>query len=208
MKREVDRMAVTITATRSSIWEMVRAKFYGSHNTSIGLIGLTREYVLRRVNRVRAEEFGGSVYCQIDGSRLSQVLNDDGTASDTNYLLFHFSYYDKSDKTRERRIGWGHPILLNMLKQKKTPVFVDETFRCVPARFKQCIVFTTYDRGTKVYYHCAFVLCTSKIYEVYFHAMRLVFHSTDDYMDPEFVFCDFEAGMIRAVRDHFQDTSL
>ncbi|KAG6941611.1 hypothetical protein JG687_00019546, partial [Phytophthora cactorum] len=81
MKREVDRMAVTMTATRSSVWEIVRAKFYGSHNTSICLIGLTREYVLRRVNRVRAEEFGGPVYGQIEVSPWSQVLNDDGTAS-------------------------------------------------------------------------------------------------------------------------------
>ncbi|KAG6944576.1 hypothetical protein JG688_00017011 [Phytophthora aleatoria] len=58
-------MTVTMTAARSSIWEMVRAKFYGSHNTRIDLIGLAREYALRRVNRVRAEAFGGSVYGQI-----------------------------------------------------------------------------------------------------------------------------------------------
>ncbi|KAG6944980.1 hypothetical protein JG688_00016804 [Phytophthora aleatoria] len=66
---------------------MVRAKFYGSHNTSSGLIGLTREYVLRRVNRVRAEDFGGSVYGPIEVSPWSQVLNDDGTASDTSIAL-------------------------------------------------------------------------------------------------------------------------
>ncbi|KAE9290913.1 hypothetical protein PR003_g25171 [Phytophthora rubi] len=203
MKREVARKAITMTASRSAIWEAVRAKFYGARDQNLARTGLTREYVLRRVNRVRAEEFGGSVYGQIEVPPWSQVLSDDGIATDTNFLLFHYSYYEKTTKTRERLLGWGHPVLLNMLKQKKTSLFVDGTFRCVPPRFKQCIVFTTYDRATKGYYPCAFVLGTSKKYGVYFHAMRLVSTATDDSIDPEFVYCDFEAGMIRAVRDHF-----
>lgn len=85
MKREVDRMAVTTTASRSAIWEMVRAKFYGSPDQNVGLVGLTREYMLRRVIRVRAEEFGGSVYGQIEVAPWSQVLNEAGTATETNF---------------------------------------------------------------------------------------------------------------------------
>ncbi|KAG6968916.1 hypothetical protein JG688_00005567 [Phytophthora aleatoria] len=81
MKREVDRMSIARTATRSSIWEMVRAKFYRSQNRSIALIGMTRDNMLKGVNHVRAEEFGGSVYGHIEVSPWSQVLNDDGTAS-------------------------------------------------------------------------------------------------------------------------------
>ncbi|KAJ8575761.1 hypothetical protein ON010_g3452 [Phytophthora cinnamomi] len=65
MKREVD-LAITMTASRSATWNAVRAKFYGSRDQTVVHIGLTREYVLRRVNRVRAEEFGGSVYDQIE----------------------------------------------------------------------------------------------------------------------------------------------
>ncbi|KAG6956831.1 hypothetical protein JG687_00010355 [Phytophthora cactorum] len=109
-------MSIARTATRSSIWEMVRAKFYQSQNRSIALIGMTRDNMLKDVNHVRAEEFGGSVYGHIEVSPWSQVLNDDGTASETNFLLFHYSYYDKTDKISKRLIGWGHPVLLYMLE--------------------------------------------------------------------------------------------
>ncbi|OWY97989.1 hypothetical protein PHMEG_00031359 [Phytophthora megakarya] len=75
---------------------------------------------------------------------------------------------------------------------------------CAP-KFKQCIVFTTYSRSTKGYYPAARVLCTSKRYEMYFHAILLVLDATDYAMDPEFTYCDFKAGLIRAIRDHFPD---
>lgn len=129
MKRDVDRLAVTTTASRSDIWDVVRAKFYGNLDRSRSFVGLSREKVLRRVNRARAEAFGGSVFGQIEASLWSLVLNDSGSASDVNFLLFHYSYYDRVAKKRERLIGWAHPVLLNMLKQKKTSVFVDGTFR-------------------------------------------------------------------------------
>ncbi|OWZ16453.1 hypothetical protein PHMEG_0009751 [Phytophthora megakarya] len=74
-------------------------------------------------------------------------------------------------------------------------------------KFKQCIVFTTYDRSTKGFYPAAFVLCTSRRYEMYFHAIRLILDATDYAMDPEFTYCDLEAGLIRAIREHFPDTS-
>ncbi|OWZ01668.1 hypothetical protein PHMEG_00026897 [Phytophthora megakarya] len=77
---------------------------------------------------------------------------------------------------------------------------------CAP-KFKQCIVFTTYGRSTKGYYPAARVLCTSKRYDMYFHAIRLVLDATDYAMDPEFTYCDFKASLIRAIRDHFPDTS-
>ncbi|OWZ00750.1 hypothetical protein PHMEG_00027993, partial [Phytophthora megakarya] len=57
------------------------------------------------------------------------VLNDDRTPSTVNFLLFHYSYFDKKSKTRQRLIGWAHPVLLNLLKHKKSDVFVDDTFR-------------------------------------------------------------------------------
>ncbi|EGZ29830.1 hypothetical protein PHYSODRAFT_323288 [Phytophthora sojae] len=158
MKREVDHLAVTTTATRSEIWEDVRSKFYRDQDVNCSYVGLSRDKVLRRVNRARAEAFGGSVYGQIESPPWSQQ--------------------------RERLIGWAHPVLLDMLKQNKTSIFLDGTFRCVPPKFKQCVVFTAYDRATKGYYPAAFVLCTSK-YEMYFHAIRHVVDATDYSMNPE-----------------------
>ncbi|KAG6957531.1 hypothetical protein JG687_00009926 [Phytophthora cactorum] len=93
---------------------------------------MSMETVKRRVNRTRAEEFGGSVYGQIEVPPWSQILNSDGTPSTITFLMFHFSYYGRKAKTRQRLLGWAHPVLLNMLKHKKADVFVDGTFRCVP----------------------------------------------------------------------------
>jgi hypothetical protein len=111
------------------------------------------------------------VYGQIESPPWSQILSSSGTATDTPFLLFNHAYYDRASQKWERLLGWAHPVLLNMLKQKKPSVFVDGTFRSVPPKFKQCVMFTTYDRPTKGYYPAVFVLCTSKMYEMYFHAM-------------------------------------
>ncbi|OWZ13108.1 LOW QUALITY PROTEIN: hypothetical protein PHMEG_00013630 [Phytophthora megakarya] len=94
-----------------------------------------------------------------------------------------------------------------MLKQRKTSLFVDGTFRCVPAKFKTCIIFLTYDRPTKGYYPAAFILCTSKTYKMYFNAIRLVMEAADDAIEPEFVYCGFEGGLTKAIRNHFPDAS-
>ncbi|KAG6942811.1 hypothetical protein JG688_00017912 [Phytophthora aleatoria] len=78
------------------IWETVRAHFYGSRRTNQSFTGLAMEAVKRRVNRTRSEAVGGSVYGHIEVPPWSQVQSDDGTPSDTNFLLFHYSWFDKS----------------------------------------------------------------------------------------------------------------
>jgi hypothetical protein len=207
MEAEVDHLAVTTSANRILIWDIIREKVFGNASTNLSITGLQRDAVLRRVNRARSEQFGGSVYGQIEVSPWSQIQTSDGLPSDINFLLFHYSYYDHVSRTRERLLGWAHPILLNMLKQKRTDVFVDGTFRRVPPKFKQCLVFSTYDRPTRSYFPDVFILCTSKKYETYFHSMRLVLDETVYAMDPEFVYCDFEAVLIRVIKDHFPSVS-
>ncbi|OWZ01669.1 hypothetical protein PHMEG_00026898 [Phytophthora megakarya] len=107
MNREVGRLAVTTTYTRSSIWETVRAMFYGVNDHSRAIESLSWEQMLRRVNRTKAEKFGGSVYGPIEASPWSQVLSDNGTGTDKNFLLFHYSYYDRLKK-RESVFLVGH----------------------------------------------------------------------------------------------------
>ncbi|OWZ07229.1 hypothetical protein PHMEG_00020401 [Phytophthora megakarya] len=167
MKREVDRLAVTMTA----------------------------------------KKFGGSIFGQVDVSPWSQILNNNGIATETNFVLFHCTFFDKEKKRREWILGWGRPVLLCMLKQRKTSLFVNGTSRCVLAKFKQCIIFSTYNRLTKGYYPAAFILCTSKIYTIYFNAMHLVMKAENNAIEPEFVYCDFEGGLIEAIQDHFPEAS-
>jgi hypothetical protein len=66
-------------------------------------------------------------------------------------------------------------------------------------------VLLVYDSYTKGYYPAAFVLCTSRKYSVYFLVVRLVLDATDYTMDPEFIDCDFESAMVRALCDNFPD---
>ncbi|KAG6954855.1 hypothetical protein JG688_00012153 [Phytophthora aleatoria] len=66
MKQYVDQVSVTTTATRQEIWDVVKAKFYVNPDRNLSFSGLRREEALRRVIRAYTEEFGGSVYGQIE----------------------------------------------------------------------------------------------------------------------------------------------
>ncbi|OWZ19183.1 hypothetical protein PHMEG_0006607 [Phytophthora megakarya] len=77
-------------------------------------------------------------------------------------------------------------VLLNMLKQRQTSLFGDGIFRCVPSKFKQWMVFPTYDRPTKSFIQSIFIFCTSIKYDMYFQATRLFLDATDQAMQPQY----------------------
>lgn len=201
MKRVVDKLALSNHLPPSQIWNTVRKQFYGDSNTNVVTSGLSDMQVKKRVYRVRQEVNGVEVFGRLEVPPLSRVPDENGTPTRINFHLFHFAYYDPSDEKRHRVLGWGHPVLLKLLKQNKSSVFVDGTFRCVPSKFKQCIVLTAFDKATGGYYPAAFVLATSNKYDIYFHAVQYA-------MDPEFVYCDFEAALHHAIHDHSPDVKV
>ncbi|KAF1740598.1 hypothetical protein MXB_1337 [Myxobolus squamalis] len=42
------------------------------------------------------------------------------------------------------------------------PIFVDGTFRCVPAAFAQCIIIMAWDTVSQLFVPCVWVLVTGK----------------------------------------------
>lgn len=102
---------------------------------------------------------------------LSKVCDSYGEPSDMNSFGFHTSYYDNSRKKTKKLIGWAHPVLLGVLRHNKSWRFIDGICRCVPTKFNQCIVFMVYEHSTLLYLPAAFVLCSSKTHDMYFHAI-------------------------------------
>lgn len=127
---------------------------------------------------------------------------------DTHMFFYQFMHSWTAQTKVETMLGWAHPVFVHLLKHKKTKVFIDGTFRNVPHGFKQCVIVMVHDRATKCYMPVFFVLCPRQTHDVYWKLLTFVAEATDHQLDPEFVSCDFERGLINAVRDQFPDVDI
>ncbi|KAF1776001.1 hypothetical protein GQ600_2802 [Phytophthora cactorum] len=65
--------------------------------------------------------------------------------------------------TRAHNVFWmGHPALIRLLSYANVSLFIDGTFRCVPASFIQCVVLMGHDRAFRCYVPAVTMLATSK----------------------------------------------
>ncbi|POM63006.1 hypothetical protein PHPALM_27764 [Phytophthora palmivora] len=108
----------------------------------------------------------------------------------------------------ERLIGWAHPALIKLLKYKKTTLFLDGTFRCVPHPFYQCVVMMVFDNATDLFVPVFYILCSAKTQYTYWHLMKAVNVAADDKIQPSMVVCDFEAGLQEAVQVQFPEADV
>ncbi|KAF1786847.1 hypothetical protein GQ600_20802 [Phytophthora cactorum] len=90
---------------------MVRDQFF-DRDDDVVVQGLSRYQVKQRVYRTRRLHFGGNVHGMVEVA--PQSLH---TFMDANQL--------------ERIIGWADPQLLELLRYRRSLVFIDGTFRCV-----------------------------------------------------------------------------
>lgn len=90
-----------------------------------------------------------------------------------------------------------------MLKQKKTSVSLMKRSSKVQTVFDFHNILPCYQRILSF----RFCVVYFEKYNVYFNAMRLVLKVADDAIAPEYMYCDFELGMSRVIRDHFPDAA-
>ncbi|KAK1933972.1 hypothetical protein P3T76_011732 [Phytophthora citrophthora] len=195
MADETDKLAVIhISHPAPEIWDMIREEF-----TAPGKItrGLSREQVISRVYRARHNHFGGSIYSHVEVPPLS--LARDGS----NFFQFNFTFPGETGP--DRLIGWGHPALVRLLMYDNVSLFLDATFRCVPASFYQCIVVMVYDRGSRCYVPCVTILSTTKTEWSWWHALHGVQVCTKMSMQPGTITCDYERAVLNAARDQFPE---
>jgi hypothetical protein len=204
MRREVDKLAIEGEDSPSQIWETVSKVFYDRRDGRV-YKGMTKSQVIARVRHVRNAHFGLDIHGRVEVPPLSRVKH-----STLNFFQFHHVWTvpdSKHEFSIERVIGWAHPANVHLLRYASVPLFIDGTFRCVPAHFKQCIVVMGYDCGSKLFVPVFFVLATSKTHDLYWNVLQYVTDACGQRLRPQQVVCDFEAALINAVTDWFKPSS-
>jgi hypothetical protein len=119
-------------------------------------------------------------------------------------LFLQFNTSVNIDQKLQKLVGFGHPDLIHNLKYGPVHLFVDCTFSCVPKGFSQCLIMMAHDKSTSMYVPTFYVLMQTKKEVAYKHAFRMCAAATDDTMDIITATCDFERGMINALKDKFK----
>ena len=119
-------------------------------------------------------------------------------------LFLQFNVNVNIGQKLQKLIGFGHPDLLHNLKYGPVHLFVDCTFSCVPKGFSQCLVIMAHDKSTSMYIPIFYVLMQSKLQMAYQHALRMCVAATDDNMEVINATCDFEKGIINALKCQFK----
>jgi hypothetical protein len=88
------------------------------------------------------------------------------------------------------------------------PVLVDGTFKACPHEFHQLVIVMTYDKGTSCYVPCAYSLLTSKNEWMYLRLFHEILMQLDYVWEPESIVCDFELGLINAIKQEFPTSTL
>jgi hypothetical protein len=118
-------------------------------------------------------------------------------------LFLQFNVNVNIAQKMQKLIGFSHPDLIHNLKYGPVHLFVDCTFSCVPKGFSQCLVIMAHDKSTSTYVPIFYVLMQSKLEMAYKHALRMCVAATDDKMEITNATCDFERGIINALKAQF-----
>ena len=147
------------------------------------------------VYRTRTKEFG-SWEGLINTFPLHSCLN-----SEKKFLLFN-NYFTIKDECY-KFLGWGHPELRFECKHGDNNLFIDCTFKVVPFGFSQCMVIMVYLSAYRIYVPIMYILLQGKYEEIYRYALQEAISSTDWELNAKSTTCDFEIGLMNAVKFQF-----
>ncbi|KAE8912720.1 hypothetical protein PF005_g24031 [Phytophthora fragariae] len=160
-------------------------------------IGINKTQVQGRFYRTKLKNFGNDVFVKIKSEHLCSVREN----SDFKFFQYHGSYYEGD--VLHHLVLWGHPALLDRLRARQTSIFVDGTFRSVPANFNQLVIVMVFDAISNLYIPSCYALTTGKTTKVYDYVMYHTNTAVDFTMDPAYISCDFEQAITSAVKHQF-----
>jgi len=96
-------------------------------------------------------------------------------------------------------VGWAHPFLKPLCKQRGLHLFVDGTFNVAPRGFQQLLVFMIFDSVTELYIPIYYVIMDCKREDCYRLAFTQVVHAAQYQLQPTVVSCDFETALLKTV---------
>ncbi|TYZ66585.1 hypothetical protein PybrP1_001685 [[Pythium] brassicae (nom. inval.)] len=204
MKTAVDALALADLATPApGIWERVRVRFYRDNNVEATRV-LSREQVVSRVYRARAQHYGSDPHGVAEVPPLSLALTDS-----VNFFQFHFVTANRSNSAKPcRLIGCAHPTLLALLRYRSTRLFVDGTFRCVSASFEQCVTVMVHNKASQIFVQVFHILSTSKPSDAYWDILNFVAQATDQRLALVQVVTAFEPAHIGEVLLQFPEADV
>jgi hypothetical protein len=159
------------------------------------LIGLTEAQVKSRASRVRKEHFGACDVTAALKDPLARVVDSSLRFVDTFVNFFQYGH--------QPFVVWGHPLLVEQLKNKHTSLFIDATFRCVPKGFDQRIIIMVHDHATSWFVPVFYVLTSSKPEDIYRRVFAAILALKKRQLNSAFVTCDFEKALHNPVKAEF-----
>ena len=96
--------------------------------------------------------------------------------SDRRFLQCSAWYPHPTDVTDAMRImAYGNPALFRLLKIPGLDIYMDATFSCCPAPFKQCLIIMVYDHSCSAYVPVMYILMTHKVSRID-HSFNIAIH--------------------------------
>jgi hypothetical protein len=189
-----------VTLTPTEVWCVIRDRFYGSDSEIVQ--GATKKQVLGRLYRTRTNLFGRESFGRLEREPLCDVKDSCG--------LKFFSSMSPTTTTKSSTgsLVGAHPQLLDRMKQRRSSIFVDATYRCVPVQFYQLVIVMLYDPISDLYLPVWYILTTGKTAQVYDHVFNNLFIASKRKLDPAHIVCDFEFAMIKSVQAEFPDSHI
>ncbi|KAE9164694.1 hypothetical protein PF002_g31540, partial [Phytophthora fragariae] len=163
---------------------------------------MKREEAINFINYVRKQANRGDEYRQIETFPTVCVSESD----ERSFVQFNV-FYDNAGKG-QRIIGMDHPDVTRLLKYPGASVFIDGTFSITPPGFQQTLIVMVHDPTYDVYIPGLYMLVEAKDEWTNWHALHWVRVLGKMQMTPSSITSDFEAALIKGIRDQFQGTSL
>lgn len=157
---------------------------------------ITFDQTKNLISNARKQLTGGDVMRAIETDEFSLLHPNVPGAYFLQFNVLKPLKWKKNEQPRLTRIlGFAHPQLLLLLKDKNLDCYIDGTFDCTPKPFYQTVMLMVMDRRTGSYVPVFYLLLQGKAEAVYRAAWKLISDAVDGGFEPSTVHCDFELGM-------------
>lgn len=204
------RAAEDLGTTASKLWEEAcKAVDEKYSSDSVAILKLPKSSALHIVSNTRRQTSDGNPLGNVDLPQYACISEVDKRL----FLKYNFRYEhpDPTPKQRNKTFHlliWSHPDLLPILRRKGIQIFIDGTFRVVPKGFKQCTIVMAHDDDSNMNLPVVFALMQDKSSWSYWLLLNLVIVSTCTKMEPGYITCDFELGLMLACKEQFPNATI
>ncbi|OWY97538.1 hypothetical protein PHMEG_00031912 [Phytophthora megakarya] len=197
MRSELQKAGLAnLSLPPSLVWEQVMASLHEAHpNATLRTIARLPSIAIIKYGRTQAT--GSDAFRAIESTPTRNVAETDPRP------FLQFSVVYTIGCGMHICVGFGHPELIRLLRYSNSAIYIDGTFKMVPAPLRQCLIVIVKDLGVDVYVPAMYVLMDSKHQDAYWNALNFVIIQTGRLLEPSTVTCDFEKGLMNAVTDQF-----